>query len=71
MKYKSRGKRKMDFNVLFGNFANITWQQVVMWLIGALLIYLAIKKEMEPSLLLPIGFGTILVNLPLSGAIYE
>ena len=61
----------MDFNVLFGNFANITWQQVVMWLIGALLIYLAIKKEMEPSLLLPIGFGTILVNLPLSGAITQ
>lgn len=61
----------MDFNVLFGNFANITWQQVVMWFIGALLIYLAIKKEMEPSLLLPIGFGTILVNLPLSGAITQ
>lgn len=40
-----------------------------MWLIGALLIYLAIAKDMEPSLLLPMGFGAILVNLPLSGAV--
>lgn len=54
-----------------GNFANITWQSVVMWAIGALLIYLAIKKDMEPSLLLPIGFGAILVNLPMSGAITQ
>ncbi|WP_294451904.1 sodium ion-translocating decarboxylase subunit beta [uncultured Gemmiger sp.] len=56
---------------LFGNVLNIQWQQVVMWAIGALLIYLAIKKQMEPSLLLPIGFGTILVNLPLSGAVTQ
>ena len=42
-----------------------------MWLIGGLLIYLAIKKNMEPSLLLPIGFGAILVNLPLSGAVTQ
>ena len=42
-----------------------------MWAIGGILIYLAIKKEMEPSLLLPLGFGTILVNLPLSGAITQ
>lgn len=61
----------MDFSVLFGNIANITWQQAVMWLIGALLIYLAIKKQMEPSLLLPMGFGVILVNLPMSGAITQ
>lgn len=54
---------------LFSNFLNITWQQGVMWLIGALLIYLAIAKDMEPSLLLPMGFGAILVNLPLSGAV--
>lgn len=54
---------------LFSNFLNITWQQAVMWLIGALLIYLAIKKDMEPSLLLPMGFGAILVNLPYSGAV--
>ena len=43
----------------------------VMWIIGAILIYLAIKKEMEPSLLLPMGFGVILVNLPMSGAITQ
>ncbi len=45
------------------------WKYIVMWLIGGLLIFLAIKKEMEPTLLLPLGFGTIMVNLPLSGAI--
>ena len=56
---------------VFGNFANVDIKQVVMWLIGGVLIYLAIKKDMEPTLLLPIGFGAILVNLPLSGAIGE
>ena len=45
------------------------WKYVVMWAIGGLLIFLAIKKEMEPTLLLPLGFGTIMVNLPFSGAI--
>ena len=56
---------------LFSNFGNITWQQVVMWVIGATLIILAIKKQMEPTLLLPMGFGAILVNLPLSGAVTQ
>ena len=56
---------------IFANLANLQWQQVVMWAIGALLIYLAIKKEMEPALLLPMGFGAILVNLPLSGAVTQ
>ena len=56
---------------LFSNFGNITWQQVVMWAIGAILIILAIKKQMEPTLLLPMGFGAILVNLPLSGAVTQ
>ncbi|NLG52992.1 MAG: sodium ion-translocating decarboxylase subunit beta [Clostridiales bacterium] len=42
-----------------------------MWVIGAVLIYLAIKKDMEPTLLLPIGFGAILVNLPFSGAVTQ
>ena len=56
---------------LFSNATNLTWQMVVMWAIGALLIYLAIKKDMEPTLLLPLGFGTILVNLPLSGAVTQ
>ena len=54
--------------VLIQNFADITWQQIVMWLIGGVLIYLAIAKEMEPTLLLPMGFGAILINLPNSGA---
>ena len=47
----------------------VTWQQVVMYLVGFCLIYLAIKKEYEPSLLLPMGFGAILVNLPFSGVL--
>ncbi|MFA5561771.1 MAG: sodium ion-translocating decarboxylase subunit beta [Eubacteriales bacterium] len=56
---------------IFENFANLTWQQVVMWGVGGVLIYLAIKKKMEPTLLLPMGFGAILVNLPLSGAVTQ
>ncbi len=56
---------------LFSNVLNITWQQGVMWIIGGLLIYLAIVKDMEPSLLLPMGFGAILVNLPMSGAVTQ
>ena len=50
--------------ILYENLLNFTWQNGVMILIGCLLIFLAIKKEMEPSLLLPMGFGTILVNIP-------
>ena len=53
--------------ILYQNLANIELQHVVMWAIGGLLIYLAIVKEMEPTLLLPMGFGAILVNLPLEG----
>ncbi len=56
---------------VFGNVLNLDWKMVVMWIIGGVLIYLAIKKDMEPTLLLPIGFGAILVNLPLSGAVGE
>lgn len=44
---------------------SIGWQQILMYGIGILLIYLAIAKKYEPMLLLPIGFGAILVNLPL------
>ena len=55
--------------ILYQNFQYFTWQDVVMILIGCLLIYLAISKEMEPSLLLPMGFGTILVNIPFSDAL--
>ena len=58
-----------EFLALFENIGNTDWRMVLMWVIGGVLIYLAIKKEMEPTLLLPMGFGTILVNLPMSGAI--
>ncbi len=57
----------MDF--LYNSITLITWQQVLMWVIGATLIYLAISKKLEPPLLLPMGFGAILVNIPLSGAL--
>ncbi len=50
---------------LFGNIGNFTLEQGAMIIIGAALIWCAIKKEMEPSLLLPMGFGAILVNLPM------
>jgi len=46
---------------------NLHWQNIVMMVIGGLLIYLAIAKDFEPVLLLPIGFGAILANLPLAG----
>ena len=52
--------------VLIQNFSYITWQMLVMWGIGGVLIYLAIVKQMEPTLLLPMGFGAILVNLPVA-----
>lgn len=67
---KNEREDKMD--TLFQNITeNFDWQMLIMWAIGGLLIFLAIKKEMEPSLLLPIGFGSILVNLPMSGAITQ
>lgn len=45
------------------------WRMVVMYVVGIVLIWLAVKKEYEPSLLLPLGFGAIMVNLPFSGVI--
>ena len=54
--------------VLIQNFSYITWQMLAMWAIGGVLIYLAIAKQMEPTLLLPMGFGAILVNLPVDPA---
>ncbi len=56
---------------LYEGLLSITWQQIVMFLVGFLLIYLAISKEFEPALLLPMGFGAIVINLPLSGAINQ
>ena len=57
----------MDFSFLWENLTAITWQQLVMYVVGAVLVWLAIEKGFEPALLLPMGFGAILVNLPLSG----
>ncbi|MBQ8280403.1 MAG: sodium ion-translocating decarboxylase subunit beta [Roseburia sp.] len=53
------------------DFQNGGWKSLVMIAVGCLLIWLAIKKEYEPSLLLPMGFGAILVNLPLSGVLNQ
>ena len=58
-------------DILYSNLLDLNWQMLVMWAIGGILIYLAIAKEMEPTLLLPIGFGAIMVNLPNSGAITQ
>lgn len=58
------------FSFLYENLIeNFDYRMLIMWAIGGVLIFLAIKKDMEPTLLLPIGFGVILVNLPLSGAV--
>ncbi len=62
-------------NSFFGSFAGMGVNDYIgmlaMWAIGGLLIFLAVKKDMEPTLLLPMGFGAILVNLPMSGAITQ
>lgn len=60
----------MDFSnlsILLSAPTNLQWQMVVMMIVGGVLIYLAIAKDYEPVLLLPIGFGAILANLPLTG----
>jgi oxaloacetate decarboxylase beta subunit len=59
----------MEF--LFEGVAYITWKHLVMYAVGIVLIFLAVKKDYEPALLLPMGFGAILVNLPLSGVINQ
>jgi oxaloacetate decarboxylase beta subunit len=56
---------------LLMGFIGLSWQHIVMWLIGAILIWLAVKHDYEPSLLLPIGFGAILANIPHSSAISQ
>ncbi len=61
----------MDLSFLWRGLTSVTWQQLVMYAIGGLLIYLAIEKGFEPALLMPMGFGAILVNLPLSGVINQ
>ncbi len=59
----------MDF--LVNGLLSVTWQQIVMYFIGLLLIYLAVKKQYEPALLLPMGFGALLVNLPATGVLNQ
>ena len=59
----------MEF--LLEGIMSVTWQQILMYLVGIILIWLAIKKESEPALLLPMGFGAILVNLPNTGVINQ
>jgi sodium ion-translocating decarboxylase beta subunit len=54
---------------LFVGFTALTWKQLLMMAVGGMLIYLAVRKEYEPALLLPIGFGTILVNIPFSSVL--
>ncbi len=56
-----------NLSILLAAPTSLTWQMVVMIIVGGGLIYLAIAKDYEPVLLLPIGFGIILANLPLTG----
>lgn len=60
----------MDLEVL-GYFWETIGKPIIMYMVGFILIYLAIAKKLEPSLLLPMGFGAILVNIPFSGAITQ
>lgn len=59
----------MEF--LLEGILSLTWQQLVMYAVGILLIWLAIRKDYEPALLLPMGFGAILVNLPETGVLNQ
>ncbi len=52
-------------------FAQLTWQMILMWIIIGVIFYLAIAKGFEPLLLIPIGFGALLVNLPGTGLLNE
>jgi oxaloacetate decarboxylase beta subunit len=61
----------MEFSDLMPAIAGMTWQNLVMIGVGVLLIFLAIKKQYEPTLLLPIGFGAILVNIPFSAVLTQ
>ena len=61
----------MELSQLFPAISGMTWQNLVMIAVGLTLIFLAIKKQYEPTLLLPMGFGAILVNIPLSAALTQ
>ncbi len=56
---------------LLAGFGTFEWTHGVMIVVGCALLYLGIKKDMEPLLLVPIGFGAILVNIPLGGMMEE
>mgnify|MGYP002988607874 CR=1 FL=1 len=68
---EEREEKTLSLNFLWVNLLAITPQQIVMYVVGAVLIWLAIEKGFEPALLMPMGFGAILVNLPLSGVINQ
>jgi oxaloacetate decarboxylase beta subunit len=70
-KTERKSKRNMALEFLWQGLLSVTWRQVVMYAIGGLLIWLALEKGFEPALLLPMGFGAILVNLPMSGVINQ
>ncbi|MEG0580203.1 MAG: sodium ion-translocating decarboxylase subunit beta, partial [Niameybacter sp.] len=57
--------------ILLQSITNITLGQFIMLVLGLVLLYLAIVKKFEPTLLLPMGFGVIMVNIPLSGAVTQ
>ena len=57
---------EIDLTELLGGLLTITWQQALMVVVGGVLMFLAIAKKYEPTLLLPIGFGCVLGNLPVS-----
>jgi sodium ion-translocating decarboxylase beta subunit len=56
---------------LIAGFVHLHWSNPIMIVVGCLLLYLGIKKDFEPLLLVPIGFGAILVNIPLAGLMEE
>ena len=64
-------RKDITMEFLISGIVAVTWKQAIMYLIGLLLIWLAIKKQYEPALLLPMGFGAILVNLPFSSALNQ
>lgn len=61
----------MEFNDLMPAIAGMTWQNLVMIAVGLTLIFLAVRKQYEPTLLLPMGFGAILVNFPFSAVLTQ
>ena len=69
--YKQKGMEVYEMEFLTDGILALTWQQIIMFAVGITLIWLAIKKGFEPALLLPMGFGAILVNLPFSGVLNQ